>query len=713
MKIYRLFILILFFALNCSAEDIHPLTGHWEGSIKLQAMELAVLIDLTQDTGGKWTGTIDIPAQAAKGLALENIQAQNSKVSFEIQSVPGKPTFSGDLTGDKITGTFTQGGQKFPFELNRKAASTAKPQQPQKSEQEILEEIRALVKKEMSEWHVPGLALAIVKGGKVILSEGFGLRDVKNQKPVTTDTLFAIGSSTKAFTATSLGIQVDKGHLKWEEPVQQYLPDFKLDDEFASERMTAVDLLTHVSGLPRHDIMWYNNQFDREELFQRLQHLKPTEDFREVFQYQNLMFMTAGYLAGKVENKSWEDVVNDAIFQPLAMTSSNFSVNDSQKSGDYALPYRYEDENPAKKKKAELKEIPFRNLDAIGPAGSINSNIKDMAKWVLVNLNEGSYEGKTVISRSQLEEIHSPRVVIRGGIFAQLLTFPETPYTMYGMGWFIQPYRGHRLLHHGGNIDGFSAMVSFLPDHESGLVILTNLDGNLMVDSLMFEIYDRLLGLEHVDWNSRYKLRYEQFKGAAQESESKEAAILKKNGTKPTHALSDYAGIYESEGYGQLQIIVDGQKLKATYGELSSPLEHWHYDIFNAVEDPMKGIKLTFLTNVRGDIDRVSIPMETGIPEILFTMKAPESMSQPSFLRQFTGEYDLMGLTVTVELKEDRELTVTIPGQPAYVLEPYRGTEFNLKDVPGFSVRFVVENGKTKEAIFIQPGAVITARKKG
>jgi hypothetical protein len=330
-----------------------------------------------------------------------------------------------------------------------------------------------------------------------------------------------------------------------------------------------------------------------------------------------------------------------------------------------------------------------------------------------MNLNEGSYEGKTVISRSQLEEIHSPRVVIRGGIFAQLLTFPETPYTMYGMGWFIQPYRGHRLLHHGGNIDGFSAMVSFLPDHESGLVILTNLDGNLMVDSLMFEIYDRLLGLERVDWNSRYKLRYEQFKSAAQESESKEAAILKKNGTKPTHALSDYAGTYESEGYGQLQIIVDGQKLKATYGELSSPLEHWHYDIFNAIEDPMKGIKLTFLTNVRGDIDRVSIPMETGIPEILFTMKAPESMSQPSFLRQFTGEYDLMGLTVTVELREDRELTVTVPGQPMYVLEPYRGTEFNLKDVPGFSVRFVVENGKAKEAIFIQPGAVITAKKKG
>ena len=714
MNTHKIAILLLLLALHGYgggyAAELHPLTGHWEGIIRLQALELAVLLDFSRETDGKWTGKIDIPAQAAKGLALENIHAEGAKVIFEIQNVPGKPTFSGDLSNDKITGTFTQGGQSFPFELNRKEVPATQAS-PAKSEQEILQDIRALVKKEMEEWHVPGLALAIVKQGKVLLSEGFGFRDVKNRKPVTSDTIFAIGSSTKAFTATSVGIQVDEGKIKWDQPVQNYLSDFALDDEFASERMTPKDLVTHVSGLPRHDVMWYNNQFNRDQLLERLKYLKPNEDFREVFQYQNLMFMTAGYLAGKVENRSWEDLVQEEIFQPLAMTSSNFSVNDSKKTSDYALPYKYEDENPLKKKKGELKEIPFRNIDAIGPAGSINSNLRDMSRWVLMNLGEGSYEGKTVISKTQLDEIHSPHVVIRGGIFAQLMTFPETPYTMYGMGWFVQPYRGRRLLHHGGNIDGFSAMVSFLPDDQYGLVILTNLDGNLIVNSLMFEIYDRLLGLDPIDWNSRYKLIYQQFIAAAQQSETKEAEILKKTGTKPTHPLSDYAGTYENEAYGRFQISLNGQKLSATYGELSTPLEHWHYDIFNATEDPMKGLKVTFLTNVRGDIDRLSIPLETSVPEIVFSMKAPESMKEASFLQQFVGEYDLMGLTVTVDLIED-QLTLTVPGQPTYVLDPYRGTEFNLKDVPGFSVRFVVEKGQTREVIFIQPGAVITAKKK-
>ena len=706
MKSHRIIIVPFLFLLSIPlcGEEVHPLAGHWEGIIKLQPqLELAVLIDFAKETDEKWKGTIDIPAQAAKGLPLVNISIKESKVSFEIENVPGNPTFSGEITQDKIAGNFTQSGQNFTFELQRKLASASAPKKP---EQETLQEIRTLVKAEMEQWHVPGLALAIIKDGKVLLAEGFGYRDVKNKQPVTADTVFAIGSSTKAFTATLLGIAVDEGKLKWDEPVKTYLPDFAMQDEFASERMTPSDLVTHQSGLPRHDVMWYNNQFDRKQLFERLKYLQPNEDFREIFQYQNLMFMTAGYLAGEITGKSWENLVREKIFQSLSMTSSNLSVDDSKKTPDHALPYRYEDEDPKKKKKGELKEIPFRNINAIGPAGSINSNIRDMARWTLMNLSGGTLEGKTIISKNQLEEIHSPHIIIRGGIWSQLFNFPETPYLMYGMGWFLQPYRGYRLLHHGGNIDGFSAMVSFMPDEKYGVVILTNLDGNLMVDSFMFEVYDRLLELEPVDWNSRFKLRYEQFKSAAEESEDKEAKILKKTGTKPTHVLSDYAGTYESESYGKVKVSQEGQKLKVSYGELSSPLEHWHFDIFNATEDPVKGTKVSFLSNVRGDIDRLTMPMEPSVAEIVFTMKAPESMYQPSFLQQFVGEYDLLGLTVTVALVKDK-LTLTVPGQPTYELEPYRGTEFNLKDQPGYSVRFL-----PKEVVFIQPGAVLTAKKK-
>ena len=707
----RLWIVVLLLALIANADESHLLQGHWEGNIRLAGMELVVLVDLTFQPDGHWEGTIDIPAQAAKGLPLESIKVDGAKVSFQIQNVPGTPTFSGELTDGKIAGSFTQGGQTFPFELVRKTVSAPSPQ-PKKSEQETLEEIRGLIKKEMEQWHVPGLSIAIVKDQKVLLAEGFGFRNVKSKQTVTAETIFAIGSSSKAFTATSVGIEVDKGKLKWDEPVKKYLPTFELHDEFASERMTPVDLLTHQSGLPRHDVLWYNNQFTRQQLLDRLKYLEPNEDFREIFQYQNLMYMTAGYLAGHIEETSWEDVVGKGIFQPLGMNSSNFSVEDSKKTADYALPYRYEQEDVSKKKKAELKEIPFRNIDAIGPAGSINSNVRDMSRWVMMNINGGSFENKSVISKNQLSEIHAPHITIRGGIFAQLMTFPETPYLMYGMGWMIQPYRGHRLLHHGGNIDGFSAMVSFMPDDKYGLVILTNLDGNLMVNSLMLEIYDRLLGLDPVDWNSRYKLVYEQFTQAARQSESKEAEILKKSGTKPSHSLAEYAGTYESEGYGKVSVKLDGQNLRMSYGELSSKVEHWHYDVFHATEDPLKGTKVTFLSNVRGDIDRLTIPMEPSVPEVVFTMMASESMFQRSFLQQFSGDYDLLGLTVTVQIRDDNELTLTVPGQPTYVLVPYRGTEFNLKDQPSYSIRFTVTNGKTTEAIFIQPGAVLTAKKK-
>jgi len=336
----RLMILFMSAILVCGlyAETPHPLAGHWEGAIKLQPeMQLEVRIDLAIDETSKWKGTIDIPAPGAKGLPLINVSLQDSRVGFEIENVPGKPSFSGELSADsnKIAGNFTQAGQTFPFELERKAAPASKAG---KTDDEILKELRELIKVEMEQWHVPGLGLAIIKDGKILTLEGFGVRDLKSGQPVTADTLFAIGSSTKSFTATSLGITIAEGKARWDEPVKKYLPGFELKDEFASERMTPLDLLTHQSGLPRHDLVWYNNQFTREQLFQRLKYLSPNEDFREIFQYQNLMFMTAGYLAGQLQGKPWEDVVREKIFQPLQMNASNFSVIESQKTADYALP---------------------------------------------------------------------------------------------------------------------------------------------------------------------------------------------------------------------------------------------------------------------------------------------------------------------------------------------------------------------------------------
>lgn len=355
--------------------------------------------------------------------------------------------------------------------------------------------------------------------------------------------------------------------------------------------------------------------------------------------------------------------------------------------------------------------MPFRNIDAVGPAGSINSNAIDMARWVQMNLNDGTLDGKTILSKPQMEEIHSPQIVVRGGIFSELLSFPEAPYTMYGMGWFIQPYRGHRLIHHGGNIDGFSAMVAFMPDDNVGLVILTNLDGTLIVDSLMFEVFDRLLGLDPIDWNSRYRLKWVGIQQVVENSNAKEDEVYRKQGTQLSHPLQDFAGEFVNAAYGTLRIELTGNSLNASLHGLESPLEHFHYDIFRGTSDQMEGMKLTFLTNLRGDIDRVSLPLEPSVAEIVFTRVPPESMRDPKFLQQFTGNYELLGLNISVELKNDH-LTITVPGQPTYTLVPYMGTEFNLKDVKGYSVKFTVTNGKVTEAVFIQPNGVFPARKK-
>ena len=227
----------------------------------------------------------------------------------------------------------------------------------------------------MKDWKVPGVAVAVVKDGQVILSKGYGTRDADKQLPVTPKTLFAIGSITKSFTVTALGMLADDGKLDWDKPVREYLPEFRLYDQVASDHMTPRDLVTPRSGLPRHDALWYNSTFTRREMIERLRYLEPSKDFRSTWQYNNLMFLTAGYLAGQLAGTSWEELVRARIFGPLGMTGSNFSVTDSQKSPDFAQPYATV--------KEETKKIPFRGIDEMAPAGSINSNIEDMTRYLL------------------------------------------------------------------------------------------------------------------------------------------------------------------------------------------------------------------------------------------------------------------------------------------------------------------------------------------
>jgi len=483
--------------------------------------------------------------------------------------------------------------------------------QQKKDDLARLKGFEAFVHKILAEHQVPGVAISIVKDGKVLYAQGFGLRDIKNGLKVTPQTLFAIGSCTKAFTSATMGILVDEGKLDWDKPVRQYLPAFVLSDDVASDRMKPRDLVSHRSGLPRHDKMWYRSPLSRRELFERLRYLDLNREFREIYQYNNLMFMTAGILVETIAGTPWEDFARQRILTPLGMSETNFSVEDSKKAPDFATPYQIV--------LGTVEQVPFCNIDAIAPAGAINSTALDMARWVVLNLNKGrAGEGETrIVSEAVLAQIHAPQVVVPGS-----LKYDELFYGIYGMGWRISAYRGHLLIGHGGAIDGFSATVSMLPRDNIGLVLLNNLEDAPINSILAYNIYDRLLGLEPIDWNARVKADLAAAKVDA-EKKKKEEEKGRKLDTKPTHALEEYAGEYVHPAYGVFSITKEGGALSGTFHATTLALHHYHYDTF-MVKDDLAGIdqKLTFDIDAKGDIGSLSIKLEPEVKEIVFTRKA-------------------------------------------------------------------------------------------
>ena len=559
----------------------------------------------------------------------------------------------------------------------------------------------------LKDWTVPGAAVVVVKDGAIVFSHGFGLRDVARGLAVTPHTVFPIASSTKAFTTMALAILADEGVLDWDTPVRAYLPSFMLYDTVASERMTPRDLVTHRSGLPGHDLLLVNLPFSRREIVERLEYLQPSQDFRAAWQYQNLTYITAGYLIEHVTGHTWEEFVTERIFQPLGMERSTLSIESLTRLSDYALPYQKGD--------GRAEEIPFRNLDALGAAGSINSTIGDMTRWLLPHLGVGRYGGRRIVSAGQLAQLHAPQMVMENGDKLSTL-YKEAPHSSYGMGWFVQPYRGYDMVHHGGNIDGFSAMVAFLPRESIGVVVLSNLSDNPTPMILALNVFDRLLGLDQVPWNERAREMDARLSDAAEKGREQRAAD-QVGGTGMSHDLDAYVGDYEHPGYGIMSIAREGVALKATYNGLDFALQHYHYDVFELVTDLFViPPRVLFSTNRAGDIDGISAPLEPTVPDIVFRRRPPAELLTKAALARFTGDYALMGMPVAVSLKEETTLVVSLPGQPDYELTPYKGMRFEAKGFSGFSVTFKSADsddaGAVTEALITQQNGVFTAKRR-
>jgi CubicO group peptidase (beta-lactamase class C family) len=567
-----------------------------------------------------------------------------------------------------------------------------------------LDDFDAIVTKAMADSQVPGISVAIVRDGKVIYAKGFGYRDVEKKLPVTTDTLFAIGSVSKSFTSLVFGTLNDEGKVDWDKPVRTYLPTFQIDDPIATDRATPRDLLSHRTGLARYDLIWYSSNFNREDLVSRLKYLKSDREFRSGYEYNNLMITTIGYLEGRVANSSWEELVRSRIFEPLGMQRSNFSVTDSQKSSDFSQPYSL--------KKDIVTKVPFKNVDAIGPAGSINSSINDMSRYLIFQLGDGTCSGKRIVSQNNLKLVHTGQTAMTG--LPEFFTQNGLGPMAYAMGWVDTTYRGHHMVWHNGGIDGFYSLLTMLPEDKIGVVVLSNLLGNRALEPIAYSAFDRLLGLSLDSWLDRYRALEDKAKNAEAEAKKNKVSTAR-TGTQPSHPLADFAGEYSNPGLGTVKITQSGQDLTIAVNQLEPyPFVRVHYDIFAVPEESESiaaGTKGQFLTNWNGDIDRLSMPLEPTLPEDIVFKRVAQKLSKET-LQTLVGDYSLEGASAHVGLVSD-SLQLTIPDQPSYDLIPTHGLIFDLKGLNGFSVEFKKDaSGKITEMLVVQPDGATVAKKK-
>ena len=456
------------------------------------------------------------------------------------------------------------------------------------------------VNKAIKDWDVPGMAIAVVKDDKVVYAKGYGLREIGKTAAVDENTIFAIGSSSKAFTAASLAILADEGKLKWDDAVSKYLPDFQLFDPYVTRQMTVRDMLTHRIGLERGDQLWYATAYTRDEVLRRVRFLEPSSSVRSRFGYQNIMYLAAGEIVPSITNKSWDDFVAERIFTPLGMKNSGTSIRTLSKSDDVSTPHVKID--------GKMEPVAWRLIDNIAPAGSINSNVSDMAQWVRLHLAKGKFNGKQIVSEAAIKEMHTSQTIMRlEGQYT--LIYPDAHFLNYGMGWFLSDFRGKKLVEHGGAIDGMRALVAMIPEENVGVVVLTNANGSILPQFLAYRIFDSYLGKDAKDWQAealpKIKAIEEQGK-AAQEK----ALAERVKGTSPSLGLEKYAGIYQSEMYGDVEIRFAGGKLSQHFGpNFNGDLEHWNYDTFQVIwRDKVQGKGFaTFSLNAKGAVDTLDL----------------------------------------------------------------------------------------------------------
>ncbi|MBS1486063.1 MAG: serine hydrolase [Bacteroidetes bacterium] len=566
----------------------------------------------------------------------------------------------------------------------------------------------------LADWHAAGFAVAVVEKNKLVYAKGFGYRDEENKKPVTPNTLFAIGSCTKAFTAGLLGILRNDNKVSFNEKPATYVPKLNFFNDEMNAGITVKDLMRHSTGLPRHDLSWYFfNTPDKDSLVGRIQYMEPSVHVREKWQYNNFMFLVQGVITEKITGNSWEKNISEKFFKPLVMSTSNASIAELEKSNEPAVGYEVKNDK-------DIVKMDYYNISGMAPAGSINSSVNEMANWLRMWIHGGKFNGKEILPASYVSEAISSQMII--GPALPTREHPDVQFSNYGYGWFLASYKGHYRVEHGGNIDGFSASTCFFPSDSVGIVVLTNQNASVIPAIVRNIVADRMLRLSLSDWNKEMKEAADKRKKNEKETAAKATSSVKK-GTKPSHLPEELEGKYSLDGYGTFSVKAHHDSLFAKMGNYTYWLKHFHYDIFQPFEVTKKhkidtanksDMRLNFITGLNGEVERVAIyDMEPSLNKPLEFLHHPDTKEiKPERLKEYVGEYEIAGMVAKVYVKAEKNLFLFVPGQPEYELAYLGGDKFALKILSGYKLEFVHNGEKVSGCFFIQPNGTFKATRK-
>lgn len=575
------------------------------------------------------------------------------------------------------------------------------PVAPSESFAAFIPEFERLIADVMKEWELPGLAVAVVQDGEVPFLRPYGLRDVEAGLEVTTDTQFQLMSVSKSFAATGLALLVDERRMDWKKPVREYIPEFRLHDPVASDRVTVRDLLCHHSGLPRHDWIWLPGDLSAAQMLAAMRHLEPSDDFRNSFQYSNLGYLVASMVAERVCGRSWAEFTR-SLTDKLHMDVT-FTVEELAATADAAVPYAMEGSTRLRSKLWPV---------SVPAAGGLSTSIASFANWLRFHLGKGEFEGQRLVSPGLMQELQRPRVHVGAPEFAE---FSDVH---YGLGFRSHRYRGERVVWHGGGFTGTNTLMMLLPDRGVGVAVLANngMTPLFAPHILANYVFDRACGKEPAPWLDRFRERHRKF--VAQQDADREAETTSRRpATQPGRDLADYAGDYEHPAYGRMTITHAEGRLHWAFRRMSELLTHRHHDTFELPDQPdapgrlLPGrLALSFSTDRDGNITSLAAPFEPLVKDIVFTRVPGGDCVDPAFRQRYSGNFSAGATMVVVAQDNDRQLTLTVGSGPTYKLHPYQNRTFVIDRLEGFRVEFHLgPDREVDELIFHQPNGTFVA----